>query len=466
MSFEDQLYKYVSDYKSLPDWIKRFITMPLQLIPRKYLLGRSYSKFYNEAKEFEYKSAKEIEEYQFIKVVELLHYAYTNVEFYKNKWSQFGVNLKQIQDFNDFQKIIPFLTREDVQANPEKLLSKLYNKEDYLKMNSGGSTGIPLILYYLKGYSRAAEWAHMHVQWERVGYKVGSRMANLRGEFFNKDRYFSFDPYRNLLMLSSFRLTKETADDYLFLLDKYKVEFINAYPSSLFNLIQLTSHKVFELKHLKGILLGSENIFEWQIKIIKDFFVTNNLFYWYGHGELCALGGNCEKSNNYHFFPTYSYVELCRNTNFKNDDLIEIVGTSFINPLMPLIRYRTQDYVETNNSICDCGRNHKLAKKILGREQEMAIGFNGEKITLTALIFGRHADYFNHIKKMQIVNYNHGKLIIKIIPKSTFDDSHKKEIVDTLTVRQGMPFESEVEIVDDIESTARGKHRLLIRTFN
>ncbi|MDQ7818395.1 MAG: hypothetical protein RDU14_15315 [Melioribacteraceae bacterium] len=53
MSIEDQLYKFISFYKLLPDWTKKIITAPFQLLSRRLFLGLSYTKFYNEGKLFE-----------------------------------------------------------------------------------------------------------------------------------------------------------------------------------------------------------------------------------------------------------------------------------------------------------------------------------------------------------------------------------------------------------------------------
>ena len=132
---------------------------------------------------------------------------------------------------------------------------------------------------------------------------------------------------------------------------------------------------------------------------------------------------------------------------------------------MPLIRYRTQDYGVVAENLCECDRKHKQLSQVIGREQEIAVGLNGEKITLTALIFGRHADYFNHIIKMQIVNTEPGKLIVKVIPKESFSDAHIAEIQDSLSQKQGMPFQTQAHVVSEIDGTKRGKHRFLIREF-
>lgn len=467
MSLEDKLYRLLPSYKKLPDWLKRLITLPFRLLPRRYYLGRNYLFFSKIARDLEFVSGDMIREYQFIKLKGLLEHSFNTVPYYKKKWREYGIDPGKIQSLDDFSRLIPFVTRDEVQQNPEDFVANSFRTRELLRGNSGGTSGVPLALYYLKGYSRAAEWAHMNLQWGRVGFKVGKRMARLRGDYIGKNRLYTFDPWRNYLILNSFKVNRLNADFFLDLLNKYKVEFINAYPSSLFHLTQLSKADRMAVPSLKVILLGSENMFDWQLQKIRDFFEVERIYYWYGHGELCALAGGCEVSDEYHFFPSYGFVEFAPAHSVKNQDgCVEIVGTSLINPAMPLIRYKTQDLGLPVSEDCSCGRKHQRVRKIIGREQEMAVGFNGEKISLTSLIFGRHKGYFNHILKMQIINDKPGKLTVKVIPKESFNDSHKKEIVDTLSTVEGMPFDAAIELVDRMETTDRGKHRFFIRRFH
>jgi phenylacetate-coenzyme A ligase PaaK-like adenylate-forming protein len=468
MSIEDSLYKFLSTYKKLPDWSKRILAAPLSFFPRTSLLGKSYHFFNEEARLLEHATEEEIEEYQFLKIKALLQHCYNTVPFYRETWNEYGVDVNRVGSLEDFVDLVPCVTRDMVQSTPERFLSSAYTSGQRLPMNSGGSTGIPLKLYYLKGTTRAAEWAHMHVQWSRVGYKMGNRMATLRGDYIGKERIHSFDSWRNTLVLSSFNLVRDNADSYLDLLRKYEVEFINAYPASLFNLIRLSKQKHGIIPSLKVILLGSENIVDWQLEQFKEFFKTDRVYYWYGHGEVCALGGGCEVSSDYHFLPSYSFVEFVKNDKLEDNmsGVHEIVGTSFVNPCMPLIRYRTQDYGAVNIEPCACHRNHKRLSRVIGREQEIAVGSGGERITLTALIFGRHAEYFNHIIKMQLINTEPGKLIVKVVPKESFSDMHIEEIQDSLSPTQGMPFETQVKEVSEIPGSAGGKHRFLLREFS
>lgn len=466
-SVEDNLYFLLKSYKKLPDFIKAGIVLPFKFLPRKYYLGKKYREFYSEAKMLEFASDEFIEDYQWTRIKNLLRHAYESVPYYKKTWDDAGIDINKIKNFEDFKSEIPFVTKGDVQKNPNDFISSKFSKSSYLKSNTGGSTGKPLKLVQLKGYSRAAEWAHMHLQWGRVGFQPSDRLARIRGDFIGKNRLYSFDPWRNMLILSSFEINNNTAEKILTLLKKKKVKYINAYPSSIYNLIQSSGLSKIELPALKGIFLGSENMLEFQISRIELFFGVR-VFYWYGNGELTALGGMCEVSNNYHFFPSYGYTEFIKDNSIgkpEDDETVEIVGTSFINPLMPLIRYRTEDYGFENKNKCVCGRNHKLLSNIIGREQEIAVGLNNERISLTALVFGRHNEYFDKVVKMQILNTSPGNLIVRIIPKNNFSPKDQREIEKTLSMQEGMPFITKIEIVRNIPTTSRGKHRFLIRDF-
>lgn len=468
MSIEDLFYFILPSYKKLPDWAKKALTSPFRLFPRSFYLGKYYHDYFKLAEIFEFATKAEIDEFQWLQLKQIILDAYNYVPFYRKRWTESGIDPFAIKDIDDFKKNIPTIERKDVQAAPDLFVSEKYSQNQRLKVTTSGSSGIPLTLYYLKGLSRSAEIAHMHAQWSRSGFKVGGRIGRLRGDYLGKGRNHTFDPWQNTLLLSSFALNKATASEYLKLMQIHSVEYLHVYPSSLFNLLQLSEEKTHPIGSLKAIYSGSENITDWQIERFKEFFQINNIFHWYGHAELCALGGVCEKSSAYHFMPTYSHVEFLNSdaSHTKNSsDVKEIIGTSFINPVMPLIRYRTADFAIKSDAPCICGREHIMASKVVGREQEMAIGKNGEKITLTALIHARHARYFHHLVKMQILNTSPGTLIVKVVPKAGFNQGDKDEIVQTLSAQQGMPFNASVEIVDEIQATERGKHRLLIRTF-
>ena len=142
----------------------------------------------------------------------------------------------------------------------------------------------------------------------------------------------------------------------------------------------------------------------------------------------------------------------------------EIVGTSFDNPAMPLVRYRTGDFAVKGPVSCKCGRNHFLLGEIQGRRQEVIVAKDGSKIPLGPVIFGIHEKFWTAISQLQFVQQEKGKLTLKV-KGSTFKEKEAK-IMD-LIERQILfklrsNFEVKVELVQDFERTPIGKHKYLV----
>ena len=84
-----------------------------------------------------------------------------------------------------------------------------------------------------------------------------------------------------------------------------RVEYLHAYFSSALHFAQyLIENKISLSPPLKGILCGSENLYEGHREIIESGFGCRMLS-WYGHSEKCILAGECEKNNFYHVYPQY-----------------------------------------------------------------------------------------------------------------------------------------------------------------
>ena len=130
----------------MPNWIKAFFRLPLSRINREMSLGSHYGIFRNLCKEAEEWEKDKIATYQFINLKKILFEVSTNVPFYQKQWAEHQVDLNRIQDLQDFSKIIPVITREQVQNSPELFLSEKYSKNEILIANTGGSSGIPLSL--------------------------------------------------------------------------------------------------------------------------------------------------------------------------------------------------------------------------------------------------------------------------------------------------------------------------------
>jgi phenylacetate-CoA ligase len=211
--------------------------------------------------------------------------------------------------------------------------------------------------------------------------------------------------------------------------------------------------------NIRGILAESEIVYPEQRKTVEDVFGCR-YFACYGHSEKLVLATECEHSADYHVWPTYGYFELCDDQGHPvttPGQRGEIVGTGFINTVMPFIRYRTGDWATYVGDRCEaCGREHVIIRDIRGhRTQEVLIAAGGSEISWTAL--NMHDDTFLHVRQFQFMQDTPGRAVLRIVPADGFSEKDAARIQRNLGRKLDGQLTFTVELVDAIPLSARGK---------
>jgi len=327
--------------------------------------------------------------------------------------------------------------------------------------NTGGSTGEPLELYWERGRTRSLERAFMWRQWNWARFKYGRRMAVVRGQRV-KEGLWHYDPIDKNLFINAYNLSPESLELIMAKLRAFKPVAIAAYPSTM-ALLALHMKEKGEppIESVRVLLCGSENIYPDQKELLQKVFRAR-VYSWYGHGESCCLAGYCDKSDYYHVYPEYGYTELIDQWGnvlpWEEGQRGEIVGTSLINNVMPLIRYRTGDIAIVGPPECACGRRYPLWERVEGRKQEYIITADGRPISLTSLVFGQHWHAFSHIKQLQLEQSKPGKVILRLAVTPAFTMEDEAEIRKKVLACVQSDLTLSFDYVDKIEPTARGKH--------
>ena len=137
----------------------------------------------------------------------------------------------------------------------------------------------------------------------------------------------------------------------------------------------------------------------------------------FGHGWEGA------KTELFYFVPQYGFVEFGPP---DAEGLCEVIGTSFHNLAMPLIRYRTGDYVRLADPKTDGELEFPwpAVSEIAGREQEFLMSATGRRISLTA--FNMHDDTFDHLYAVQFYQDQPGVAEFRYVPGPQFHRSRWK----------------------------------------
>jgi phenylacetate-CoA ligase len=404
----------------------------------------------------------ELDAYALTQLRDLLRHAYEHVPYYRAVFDGLGAQPEDFRRLEDLRSL-PTLSKRELQDRQKALMASNVRPRDRAYSTTGGSTGEPVGFFHDRDTS-AKEWAFMTMQWRRVGFRAGDRTAILRGTVVRGERLFERAPFQNALIMSSYHLTDDRLPLYLAKLRQFRPRFLRAYPSAATLVARfMLEHGEPPIQGLEAVLCGSENLYDWQRRLIEEAF-GRRVFSWYGQSERVCLAGECEHDTRLHIFPQYGITELLDERGGAVEEpgrLGEIVATGFLSRAMPLIRYRTTDVAVFARGSCEtCGRPYKLFDRVEGRLQEFIVSRTGRYISMTAI--NMHSPVFDNVHQFRFRQSVPGKLVLSVLPRPAYSSARDEaRIRSELAPKLGSDIDLDVELVADIPRTARGKFRFL-----
>lgn len=449
MSLEDTLYPLLKLYEAAPQPVKSLAGRVYRAIPTSWRYGAAYTRFQNEAREVETWDAAAIRRYQVAALRDSL-IAASKAPFYAERFAACGVDpskfeaLEQLKDY-------PLLTKQDLLLHREQMVNPEFSAKQRLYITTGGSSGVPVGFYLHKGVSRPKEQTYLEAQWSRRGYRIGDRVAVIRGGVTSSKACGGisyYDATRNWLILSSYHLTSVRFPEYVAALNRFRPQHLHAYPSAALMLARGLAQAGLKLDFpLTSLLCGSEKLTAESQQHLEQFFGAR-VCHWYGHSERVVLAAQGRTSNHLQFWPTYGFVEF---GEANADGHREIIGTSFHNHVMPLIRYRTGDLaIITNGEISE----------VVGRDYEFLISATGRRISLTAI--NMHDNIFDGLLAVQFFQERVGEVECRFQPGPQWQSSREEAMRAGLLKKLGDDFTLTLREVKEVEKTSAGKHKWLI----
>lgn len=440
-------------YANSPLWIKKLYAS----IPYRIRNGGDYRKW----TDFLAKNI-DLEEYKLLKMKETVLYAYENTEYYKKLFNTMQISPFDINDINDFGKL-PLIDKNIVKENFEELIVQNYPSNKKYYVTTGGTSGTPM-KFLQSNNIWAKELAFVMSYFGQFGFDSSSLKASLRGGEFESIRdnnFWKFNPIHNEIHFSPFHINEKSVYYYVKAMNKFKPEFWHSYPSSVLLLIEHMKNQELELSYqLKTIFLISENFSIKNIKTIQSFF-NCKVSSFYGHSERLIFAPNCHNNLfEYKVNERYGMIELideASNIINLNGERGEIVGSSFDNYAMPLIRYKTNDFTHYVDS------KNKSISAIEGKwKQEYLLGKENLKIYLTAV--NMHNDIFENVIEYQFIQNRIGFVTLNIVVSKFFTDNDKKSILISLKQKAGHALTFDICIVKQLKLTNRGKFKNIIKS--
>lgn len=457
-------------YYASPLWLKRLYAT----IPYPVRLGRHFRRVRRLLDESESWSEEQHRHYQTTQLQSLLRTAFKRVPFYREWAKKEAATAEDFRSPEDVRRL-PLISKQLILENWEAFVRENRCRLFYSTDATGGTTG-QQFRFLTDNAAYRKEQGFMSHMWERVGYWIMAPKATLRGRAIHNPKTancWTYTPIHNELTLSVYELTERTLPAYVTACVEFGVQFLHGYPSAISILAKLLdSHPDQQARFPKliALLITSEALLPGQRELMERVFGCR-LFSWYGMSEKVILAGECEKSSLYHVFPQYGITELVDDEGRNIDEPGvegELVGTGFLNSVMPFIRYRTGDASSWVAGACEhCSRQYPRLASVRGRwsQKEGLVSRDGRFLTVTGVVGAMHGPEFSHVERFQLYQDTPGRVELRILAGEGFGERDLRRIRNALEAKL-TDFELEIKLVDNIPLTPRGKAVHLIQKLS
>ncbi len=427
--------------------------------------GSEFRKILDELAESERYTAEQFQALQDEKLRHLIEHCYEYVPFYREAMLARGLAPVDISTTADLAKL-PYVTKEDVRTRMNDFLSTALERGRLYPSTSSGTTGTPLELVrdqYSVSFEQASLWRH----WRIAGVPLWGRRATLRGHPVVPQRqtrppYWRVNHAENQLIMSGFHLSDERARDFANAIRAFGAMALEAIPSPAYFLARAMLEQNIRLE-LRCVITGSEPLYPEHRPVIEEAFGCR-VFDFYGQSERVCFGMECERHTGLHLAPEYGIVEYLEPEWDHDEGLVEIVGTGLNNYKMPLVRYRTEDYISTHPDPCPCGRAMPLLPPLDTRAGGILRTPDGRNIAYSLVNYAFMGT--KNFRKSQIIQDDLDRIRVKIVPADEYTEQDGKHLVEKLSSYLGEDVKITLEIVDDIERTRSGKYHWIVSNLD
>jgi phenylacetate-CoA ligase len=326
---------------------------------------------------------------------------------------------------------------------------------------TSGTSGTPLQVFRsLESVLWENAIVERHFRWS--GYSPGMRRAYLRGDLIVPiDRtappYWFLNRYNNQLIVSSRHLREGCVDDIIEMLSSFSPFIMEAYPSTAYELALWLERRNASLR-IPYVYTGSEQLYPHQRELILARLAERVMDH-YGMAERIAYATECEQGN-LHVNTDYSYVEIVDDDGNPTDEEGYIVGTTFHNGLMPLVRYRMSDRSRWCRTACACGRTYPTIEPVTGKYEDTLFGSQGQRISPSVVTFAFKS--LSGIKYSQVAQTGEGIWEIRVVPEDSFGEAERHKLVENVKHLVDPGLQVSVRVVDEIARTSAHKYRWIV----
>lgn len=323
-------------------------------------------------------SRDQLDRHQEAALADMSAHAFAHAPLVTEVWSKAGVDPSAIKSTADFQEKVPFLDKDLVRAfrdahnDPAGGMGHAIPGQTVSIGTTSGTTGDPTPI---PNWRRTpSDWGYSRDHWH-IGMRPGDYIVHMLFTFRGGHRR------RGMSELGVAEICHSMSPGELPRLCEGAKRYRPTTMSIIANPLILGLEQYFEksgddptdvFKSFKGALFGGEPLGDRLRALTKswglELFETTSL------GDVCGAT-ECSARDGFHAYEDLAFIEAIdpeTREPVADGEIGELVVTTLVDRLTPLVRYRTGDLAIINRSPCGCGRNHARFK-VLGRATDQII---------------------------------------------------------------------------------------------
>ena len=362
----------------------------------------------------------------------------------------------------------PLLEKEPLRNNLEKFTTG--SEWMAAPATTGGTSGVPLkvlrslqaIVFEQASIDRVIAMAGADVRTARTVILRGDNPRDLElspnpdSEIINGGR---------MLTMSANAVTHVSVENVTNSIESFGPQLLCAYPTALETICRYLRDSDRRLS-IPAVVTSSEVFRPEAWRLVEQRLGARILDY-YGQAERIAFAC-ASAAREYRFNCAYSHVEfvpyqgqvLPRHAPHK---LYEVVGTSYWNSVLPMVRYRTGDLIRLPaawgaSELEELALGMRTFEGVLGRQQEVIVC--PEPVRLSGLACVPRD--INNVIRAQLVQEDLDDARIFVLPTSEFSRDDAENLLANARSRVPPEVNVTVEIASRLERTPRGKTPLIV----
>ena len=425
---------------------------------------RKAFRYWKELERTQWLPRAEVERLQFQALARLIAHAFEHCPYYRQAWLESGLHPQQLKSITDLQRW-PVIDRSTIQQNRLAMRAQLPGLK-LLHKATGGSSGVPLQFDYDFDSldRRMAAW-HRGYNW--AGAAPGTRQLYLWGVPLgqrSRRQVLKDDLYNRLygrLVLNSFVLSENSAQDFLARLNRYRPQVIVAYTNPLYFFARIVRERGQRPWSPASIVVGAEKLHDFQRKLIEEVFAAP-VFETYGSREFMMIGAECDRHEGLHLTAEQLLIEVLddEGRTVPEGEEGNVVVTDLYNYGMPFIRYTNGDRAVAGFAECSCGRGLPLLRKVVGRQLDVIQTPDGRRVP--GEFFPHLIKDFPAVRQFQVVQETPELVKLLVVAHAQLSAADRARLTGEIRQVLGPAVRFELLRVDSIALTRSGKLQVVV----